>query len=89
MDCSVVIPLSLPLPLQAGALPSTADVLLGTGPSGAVATTAGKFDTAASGKGTAVITGLIPATNYTVSHAAIPPSHAAHTVASARAATRW
>ena len=63
------LPLSLPLSLalQTAATPSTVEVLGGTGPSGAVATAKGSFSTPANGNGTAVVTGLLPATNYTVS----------------------
>ena len=58
----------LPCPcLQTAATPSTAEVLGGTGPSGAVATARGNFSTPSSGNGTALVTGLLPATNYTVS----------------------
>ena len=64
------LPLTLPLHLavQTAATPSTAEVLGGTGPSGAVATAKGNFSTPASGNGTGIVTGLLPATNYTVSH---------------------
>lgn len=72
MDPVLFALLSSVLHLQAGAVatpPSTADVIAGNGPSGAVATTSGSFATAASGSGTAVVTSLMPATNYTVSPA--------------------
>ncbi|KAL3148640.1 hypothetical protein ABBQ38_014063 [Trebouxia sp. C0009 RCD-2024] len=45
--------------------PAVVDVIAGNGPSGAVATASGSFTTAASGSGTAVVSGLLPATNYT------------------------
>ena len=59
--------LSLTGALQTAATPSTGEVLGGTGPAGAVATASGQFNTPATGNGTATVTGLLPATNYTVS----------------------
>ena len=65
--------------LQGGVVttpPTTVNVIAGTGPSGAVATTSGRFTTAASGSGTAVVTRLLPATNYTVRSTQKPKRHA-------------
>lgn len=47
--------------------PTIANVIAGVGPSSATATAYGSFATTSGANGTVVVTGLTPATNYTVS----------------------
>ena len=58
------------LPTQVDAVnspPTVANVQAGQGPSAVAATASGRFTNLARANGTASITGLMPATNYTVS----------------------
>lgn len=54
-------------PPQVTGLPTVSQVRAGLGPSGAAPTTHDQFTAAAGANGTAVISSLTPATNYTVS----------------------